>query len=96
MESKLLEDGVEFGDQSFVYAIQLTAGTQLSADYKNSRVTLYMPATMVDELADTERVGFENSIGSLHLLVEKDFTCLENVAEDQSDNYPNPLALNVL
>jgi len=25
-------------------------------------------------------------------LVEKDFKCLDNVAEDQSDNYPNPLA----
>jgi hypothetical protein len=22
--------------------------------------------------------------------LEKDFTCLENRAEDQSDNYPNP------
>ncbi|WP_426672183.1 DUF7009 family protein [Mucilaginibacter sp. McL0603] len=24
---------------------------------------------------------------------KKDFTCLDNVDEDQSDNYPNPLAL---
>jgi hypothetical protein len=26
------------------------------------------------------------------LLVEKDFVCLDNTIEDQSDNYPNPLA----
>jgi len=26
----------------------------------------------------------------LHLLLEKDFVCLDNTAEDQSDNYPNP------
>jgi hypothetical protein len=28
---------------------------------------------------------------NLYLLVEKDYTCLDNVEEDQSDNYPNPL-----
>ena len=26
----------------------------------------------------------------LYLLLEKDFTCLDNTIEDQSDNYPNP------
>jgi hypothetical protein len=51
-----------------------------------------MPQKMVSELADTDTVGYENDHGNLHLLVEKDFTCLDNVAEDQSDNYPNPLA----
>ena len=28
----------------------------------------------------------------LFLLVEKDFVCLDNTFEDQSDNYPNPNA----
>jgi hypothetical protein len=47
---------------------------------------------MVAELTDTDRVGFEGQSGPLQLLIEKDFTCLDNVAEDQNDNYPNPLA----
>jgi hypothetical protein len=51
-----------------------------------------MPHKMIAELRDTERIGFENNYGGLFLLVEKDFTCLDEVAEDQSDNYPNPLA----
>jgi len=51
-----------------------------------------MSRKMIQELIDTERVGFENHYGALHLLIEKDFTCLDNVDEDQSDNYPNPLA----
>ena len=51
-----------------------------------------MPQVMVKEWADTERVGFENKTPAFFLLVEKDFKCLDNVAEDQSDNYPNPLA----
>ena len=55
---------------------------------------LFMPERMISDLADTDAVGFENRNGDLNLLVEKDFTCLENVAEDQGDNYPNPLAKN--
>jgi hypothetical protein len=51
---------------------------------------------MINALADTDKVGFENTDGELHLLVEKDFTCLDNVAEDQSDNFPNPLAEKTL
>jgi len=50
-----------------------------------------MPAAMVHEWVETEKVGFEYTDSHLYLLVEKDFQCLDNVAEDQSDNYPNPL-----
>ena len=45
---------------------------------------------MIAELVETERVGFEEKGDPLYLLVEKDFTCLDQVEEDQSDNYPNP------
>jgi hypothetical protein len=44
-------------------------------------------------MINTEKVGFEAINGALQLLVEKDFTCLDKIDEDQSDNYPNPLAL---
>jgi hypothetical protein len=50
-----------------------------------------MPELMAKNWATTEKVGFEETNGPLYLLVEKDFKCLDNVAEDQSDNYPNPL-----
>jgi hypothetical protein len=53
---------------------------------------LFVPNDVIKELAETDKVGFEGKHESLHLLVEKDFTCLDNVAEDHSDNYPNPLA----
>jgi len=52
-----------------------------------------MPDSMTEEWTSTDRIGFENNDGQLYLLIEKDFKCLDNVAEDQSDNYPNPLAL---
>ncbi len=50
-----------------------------------------MPELMANEWSNSEQVGFEYNKNGLYLLVEKDFKCLDNVAEDQSDNYPNPL-----
>ncbi|MDB5139461.1 MAG: hypothetical protein JWR12_1377 [Mucilaginibacter sp.] len=89
-----IDDKVNFGGQSLSYAIQATEGDALKSTYENNKITLFMPQSMISELKNTDKVGFENSSGALHLLVEKDFTCLDNVAEDQSDNYPNPLAEN--
>ena len=87
-----LEDIVAFAEQSLIYTLKLSDDEQLSSSFKNNTITLYMPKMMIGELKNTDKVGFENDDGPLHLLVEKDFTCLDNVAEDQSDNYPNPLA----
>jgi uncharacterized protein DUF7009 len=91
-----LEEHTEFGHgATFVYALQTTTDYDLSATFKDNRVTLFVPHTMVERLANTDEVGFENEQGKLFLLVEKDFTCMDNVDEDQSDNYPNPLAAKV-
>jgi len=87
-----LEDKIDFGDQSLLYALQLTSGDELSATLVNNTITLFMPEHMLLEWENTGKVGFEATRGDLNLLVEKDFTCLEKVNEDQSDNYPNPLA----
>jgi predicted nucleotidyltransferase len=95
--AKLAEEGyiqetVDFGSQQLIYALRWVDDEQLSATYNENIITLYAPKTMVAGFADEDKIGFEGTHGSLHLLVEKDFTCLDEVAEDQSDNYPNPLA----
>jgi hypothetical protein len=87
-----INDKVTFGEQSLFYEIKLTDDSHLSSAFKNETITTFMPKSMISELISTDRVGFENNNEALHLLVEKDFTCLDNVAEDQSDHYPNPLA----
>jgi hypothetical protein len=95
LKEGVIKEKVSFGDDELVYVLQSIVKDQLSADFKNNIITVYMPKVMLKELADTDKVGFENSHGALHILIEKDFTCLDNVDEDQSDNYPNPLALKV-
>ena len=87
-----LAEHTDFGDQTLVYSLQRSSGGQISATFKDNQITVFMPAAMADEWTSSERVGFEGTYGHLTLLVEKDFKCLDNVAEDQSDNYPNPLA----
>lgn len=88
-----LVDKLSFAEQTLVYAIRRTEEDEMSASFKHNTVTLFLPKRMIAAFIDTDKVGFEHHDGPLHLLVEKDFTCLEKVAEDQSDNYPNPLAV---
>jgi len=90
-KDKKLSDSVDFGLLQFIYELQVVDDYALSSTFSNNTITVYIPQTMVTELAETDKVGFENERHMPHLLVEKDFTCLDEVDEDQSDNYPNPL-----
>jgi hypothetical protein len=90
----IFKEAVHIGDDTLTYILQRTAGGQLSASFKNNVITVLVPDAIAEKWTDTELVGFEHKTEALHLLVEKDFTCLDNVEEDQSDNYPNPLAAN--
>ena len=87
-----LEERTEFIGKTLIYSIEPASkdATSLSADFTGDKIVLYMPKEMVNELVNTERVGFEGSIGQVSLLIEKDFVCIDRVEEDQSDNYPNP------
>ena len=87
-----LEDKTDFGNRQLIYVVQKTEAMELSAFFNDNVICLQIPGKMIEELENTDRTGFGADEGKLHLLVEKDFSCLDNVSEDQSDNYPNPLA----
>lgn len=82
--------------QKLKYALEMREDIQhLQADFNNQRITMYLPAEAAKKWPQEERTGFEYiqniSPGiDLHLLLEKDFVCLDETIEDQSDNYPNP------
>ena len=82
----------EFPGQTLTYAIERTEDHLLSTAFAENRIVLRMPAGMVEEWISTERIGFGGQAGKVKILVEKDFVCLDNTLEDQSDNYPNPNA----
>ncbi|MCM4162933.1 MULTISPECIES: DUF7009 family protein [unclassified Arenibacter] len=91
------EEQTGFKDQIFKYVLRSRENiSHLEADFKNGTITMYLPEQNKKEWANSELVGFQHSISigkdmELHLLLEKDFVCLDETVEDQSDNYPNPL-----
>ncbi|MBE4949843.1 hypothetical protein [Chryseobacterium culicis] len=80
----------EFVNRPFIYSLEQTENKELSAEFIDNRIVLKMPETMIKEWISTDRVGFEGQAGNIKLLIEKDFVCIDNTLEDQSDNYPNP------
>jgi hypothetical protein len=93
----LVEERVNFGAVALTYAMSSTDAGELSAGFADNRIVLYVPAAFIFEWIHTDKVGFDHRMPiagtdeHLYLLVEKDYTCLDKVEEDQSDNYPNPL-----
>lgn len=95
-EHGVVKESTAFGENLFTYALKAKNGiSQLEADYSHNTITIYFPEENQKAWALNSIVGYSNSIdwnekGALSLLVEKDFTCLDNTIEDQSDNFPNP------
>ena len=91
-----LEEVTPFGDSLFIYGVKKSADvSELTADFQNGKILLHIPEQLTDGWADNNVVGYDGEMlfannASLKLLIEKDFKCLDNVTEDQSDNYENP------
>jgi hypothetical protein len=93
-----VEEITHFGEQDFKYAIQSKNMESLEASYKQDTILLSISDQLIKGWDINETVGFETSMSvdankTLHLLIEKDFVCLDERIEDQSDNYPNPKML---
>jgi hypothetical protein len=68
------------------------------AYWENQTIHLCVPSSLAQAWTTSDEVGFQHiqvlpNGMELFLLVEKDFVCLDNTFEDQSDNYPNPNAV---
>lgn len=94
-----LEESTEFPGGTFYYALKAKPGIEnLDVDMEDNKITMYFPDDEKLGWYQSEKVGYRNnkSIGddkSIFILLEKDFACLDNVEEDQSQNYPNPNAV---
>ena len=95
-----IESNTAFVSNVFTYALQSRPdelGHELSADFKDCILPLYIPEKMAQQWVNSEIVGFNTWMDvdngeKLYLLLEKDFKCLDETVEDQSDNFENPLA----
>jgi len=95
-ETGYLEEETWFGNNRFVYALQrVDEGNTLTAALEENKMTMFVPASLTKDWPANNIVGFDANIPlagnrSLYLLLEKDFICLDDTNEDQSDNYENP------
>ena len=96
-----LEETVHFTPEAsakFTYALQQEPSvSRPTVQYTDSRVAVLIPAEQANAWGATDQVGIAEDIslgsfGSLALLIEKDFACLDRSEEDNEDTFPNPNA----
>lgn len=95
-ESEYIEEKTEFGTGTFIYALQQGGEQTLTATFDGAKMTMFVPEVLIKEWSKETQVGFDAHMDlgngkSLYLLLEKDFKCLDETTEDQSDNFDNPL-----
>lgn len=90
------EDTTDFGTKKFTYALQAKEGIDtLDAEFQGNTITLFLDKQKCKDWYQSNQVGFSHSTTKgngtkLSLLLEKDFVCMDETVEDQSDNYANP------
>ncbi|GAA0527219.1 DUF7009 family protein [Chitinophaga japonensis] len=92
-----VEADTQIGPQALHFCIKAKDTANAAIKLEAFGVHLSLPRTEVDQWTQTEQVGIErelpNADGSvLKLLVEKDFKCLTQRDEDDSQAFDNPLA----
>jgi hypothetical protein len=82
----------------FTYALQQEPSAKSpTVHYANNMVSVILPADQAYVWGATDQVGIAEEIslgtlGSLALLIEKDFACLDRSDEDDQDTFANPHA----
>jgi hypothetical protein len=95
-----IEASTAFVSNVFTYALQAMPdeyGKELSADFKDCMLTVYMPQKLAEHWTGSDILGVDTWMDvdngeKLYLLLEKDFKAVDEPVEEQSDNYENPLA----
>jgi hypothetical protein len=78
--------GLEYDDSEFEVHVRYTV----------SKVLIVVPKNLAMTWAQTEQVGIYSSVeisghGSLKVVVEKDFACLDLSDAENEDTFPNPV-----
>lgn len=93
----LVEEQTHFADSTLVYAIKTARQPAMTAFFTNGNLTVYLPEKDAMHWLGTDLVGIEAHMPvegrqPLHILVEKDFKCIDaSETEDQADFYENPV-----
>lgn len=90
-----ISSDTDFGTSKLTYGLLISSSAQdMTAEYANHEIKVTMPTDWAAKWFGPDEVGVENKDQSqIKILVEKDFQCLhKRPGEDESDNFPNPVA----
>jgi len=96
-EEGRLESATQFKTATFTYVLKQEQIDSLQIDFNDNAITLQVPQAFAKDWYKNDLVGLEHYVDladgtKFFLLLEKDFACLDNTHEDQTDKYPNPKA----
>jgi hypothetical protein len=96
-----LEETIHFAPEAgamLIYALEQSPAVDVpTTRYSHNTVTVLIPADQAWVWCTTDQVGIEKDIdlgrfGTLTLLIEKDFACLDRSDEENEDTFANPSA----
>ena len=99
VETGRIEEVVHFAegvDACFRYALECESGLeQIEVRSKACEVTVVLPGEVAVSWRDSEEVGIYATVsvgqhGTLDVVVEKDFACLDRSDADNQDTFPHP------
>lgn len=88
-----------FPDSVLTYRLDVSEDDDMSANFERGSLVISLPKSKVSDWAGSDEVSLSAEqklagAGSLSLLVEKDFSCLEpghhRDGEDDEDTFPHP------
>ncbi len=91
----VIKEQTDFANKSFVYCLKKDKGSELKASFHNNELVVLIPGEFAHDWPGDNSIGIDNklvdgSLPELYILIEKDFKCIDDTTEDQSDNYDNP------
>jgi hypothetical protein len=95
-ESGKIIERVNFpSGQELSYSLMRNEEEMITADFMDSEINTFIPVNLLSEWINTDKVGFEQDLpisggGTFKILIEKDFKCLTERSEDESDLFPHP------
>jgi hypothetical protein len=101
LRQERLEETIHFAPQAdarLTYALEQASSVSVpTVRYAEGEVTVLLPAAMAHTWCTTQMVGIAERVnlgtfGSLELLLEKDFACLDRNQEENLDTFENPHA----
>ena len=93
-----IEERTNFTNKDFIYEVKVASTEKLDIHFLNNKISLQISEALIEHWDNNDKVGFSHSVATsngktIDILLEKDFTCLEDRGEDDSNNYPNPKSL---